>query len=121
MDVGMMMVFASYGWENIRDDQVWDEEIRLARLAADSGFDVLWSEGAVAGFVKAAIWGTPDRILRELEARRGVIGEFELNTAFRFGGVPFELAEQSLKLFATEVLPVIKTWRIEDTARAAAE
>ena len=31
MDVGMMMVFASYGWENIGDDQVWDEEIRLAR------------------------------------------------------------------------------------------
>src|SRR5258708_840072 len=43
MDVGMMMVFASYGWEDIGDDQVWDEEIRLARLAADSGFDVLWS------------------------------------------------------------------------------
>ena len=43
MDVGMMMVFASYGWENTSDDQVWDEEIRLARLAADLGFDVLWS------------------------------------------------------------------------------
>ena len=43
MDVGMMMVFAGYGWENIGDDQVWDEEIRLARLAADLGFDVLWS------------------------------------------------------------------------------
>jgi len=46
---------------------------------------------------------------------------FELNTAFRFGGVPFELAEQSLKLFAHGVLPVIKTSRIEDTARARAE
>lgn len=43
MDVGMMMVFASYGWDNCPDDVVWDEEIRLARLAADSGFDVLWS------------------------------------------------------------------------------
>src|SRR5271154_4529590 len=43
MDVGMMMVFASYGWENTGDDQVWEEEIRLARLAADSGFDALWS------------------------------------------------------------------------------
>ena len=43
MDVGMMMVFASYGWDHIGDDRVWDEEIRLARLAADSGFDVLWS------------------------------------------------------------------------------
>ena len=42
MDVGMMMIFAAYGWENIGDDQVWDEELRLARLAADLGFDVLW-------------------------------------------------------------------------------
>ncbi len=31
MDVGMMMVFASYGWENCSDDRVWNEEIRLAR------------------------------------------------------------------------------------------
>jgi alkanesulfonate monooxygenase SsuD/methylene tetrahydromethanopterin reductase-like flavin-dependent oxidoreductase (luciferase family) len=43
MDVGMMMVLASYGWENIGDARVWDDEIRLARLAADSGSDVLWS------------------------------------------------------------------------------
>ena len=34
MDVGMMMIFAAYGWENIDDDQVWDEELRLARQAA---------------------------------------------------------------------------------------
>ena len=43
MDVGMMMVFASYGWDDCPDDRVWDEEIRLARLAADFGFDCLWS------------------------------------------------------------------------------
>ena len=43
MDVGLQMVFASYGWTNVPDEQVWDEELRLARLAADLGFDVLWS------------------------------------------------------------------------------
>jgi hypothetical protein len=43
MDVGMMMVFAGYSWENWSDARVWDEEIRLARLAADLGFDCLWS------------------------------------------------------------------------------
>ena len=43
MDVGMMMVFASYGWEDCSDARVWDEEIRLARLAADRGCDGLWS------------------------------------------------------------------------------
>ena len=43
MDVGLMMIFASYGWENIGDDQVWDEDLRLARQAPGLGFDVLWS------------------------------------------------------------------------------
>ena len=38
MDVGMM-VFASYGWDDCSDVRVWEEEIRLARLAADLGFD----------------------------------------------------------------------------------
>ncbi len=75
-------------------------------------------EGATAGFMQAAVWGTPDRILRELEARRGAIGDFELNVAFRFGGVPFEIADRGLKLFAKEVLPVLKTWRVSDSARA---
>src|SRR5579862_4906233 len=43
MDVGIQMVFASYGWDSISDAQVWDEEIRLARLADELGYDVLWS------------------------------------------------------------------------------
>jgi hypothetical protein len=88
--------------------------VQKAAIARQGGL-----EGAVAGFMQAAIWGTPDRILRELEARRRVLGEFELNAAFRFGGIPFELAERGLKMFAKEVLPVLKNWRIEDTARAA--
>ncbi len=43
MDLGLMMIFSSYGWEGISDDQVWDEDIRLARQAPGLGFDVLWS------------------------------------------------------------------------------
>ena len=94
----------------------YDAYVQKAAIARQGGL-----EGAVNGFMQAAVWGTPDRILRELEARRGVIGEFELNTAFRFGGIPYQLAERSLKMFAKEILPVLKAWRIEDTARAAAE
>ena len=30
MDVGMMMVFASYGWDDCPDNRVWEEEIGLA-------------------------------------------------------------------------------------------
>ena len=60
--------------------------------------------------MQAASWGTPDRILRGLEERRRVIGDFELNVAFRFGGTPFDVAERGLRLFAKEVLPVLKSW-----------
>ena len=43
MDVGMMMIFSSYGWEDGSDAQAWEEELRLAEIAADEGFDSVWS------------------------------------------------------------------------------
>jgi hypothetical protein len=70
--------------------------------------------------MKAASWGTPDKILRGLEERRKIIGDFELNVAFRFGGTPYEVAERGLKLFAKEVLPVLKA-QSPTPARQAAE
>lgn len=91
----------------------YDAYAQKAEIARKGGH-----EGAVAGFMEAAMWGTPDRILRELESRRAVIGEFELNAAFRFGGVPYDIAERGLKLFAKEVLPVLKSWKEEPIAQA---
>ena len=43
MDVGMMMIFSSYGWDEGSDGQMWEEELRLAEIAADEGFECLWS------------------------------------------------------------------------------
>lgn len=74
---------------------------------------------AVDGFMKAASWGTPDKVLRGLEERRRLLGDFEMNVAFRFGGTPYDVAERSLKLFAREVLPVVKSWKPAATAAAA--
>jgi hypothetical protein len=70
--------------------------------------------------MQAASWGTPDKILRGLEARRNLIGDFELNVAFRFGGTPFDVAERGMKLFAQEVLPVLKSWASVQPEKAAA-
>jgi hypothetical protein len=67
--------------------------------------------GFLARFMKAAAWGTPEKVLRTLELRRRLLGLFELATTFRFGGIPYAKAEDSLRLFAREVLPVLKTWR----------
>ena len=62
------------------------------------------------GFMQAASWGTPDKILRGPEDRRRILGTFELNVAFRFGGTPLAVSERGLRLFAKEVLPVLKSW-----------
>ena len=43
MDVGMMMLFSSSGWENGSDARMWEEDLRLAEIAADLGFDCVWS------------------------------------------------------------------------------
>jgi hypothetical protein len=48
--------------------------------------------------------------LRGLEDRRRLLGPFEFNVAFRFGGTPYEVSERGLRLFAKEVLPVLKSW-----------
>lgn len=89
----------------------YDAYAQKAAIAKQSGLD-----GATKGFMQAAIWGTPDRILRELEARREVVGDFELNVAFRFGGVPYDIAKRGLQLFAQEVLPVLKTWTVVEAS-----
>lgn len=43
MDVGIQTIFSSHGWEGISDGQVVREETQLALLAAELGFDVVWS------------------------------------------------------------------------------
>lgn len=92
----------------------YDAYQQKAEIARQGGLD-----GAVKGFMQAASWGTPDKILRRFEERRRVVGDFELNVAFRFGGIPYEIAERGLKMFAKEILPVLKTWQTENAALAA--
>lgn len=91
----------------------YDAYAKKAELAKEAGRD-----GIVEAFLKAAVWGTPDRILRELEARRAAAGAFELCTSFRFGGTPYPLAEQSLRLYAKEILPVLHGWGAPAAAAA---
>jgi alkanesulfonate monooxygenase SsuD/methylene tetrahydromethanopterin reductase-like flavin-dependent oxidoreductase (luciferase family) len=100
--------------EHFKSVKGYDAYQQKAEIARKSGL-----EGAVAGFMQAASWGTPDKILRGLEARRRVVGDFEMNVAFRFGGTPYAVAERGLRLFAREVLPVVKTWTAAAPAKAA--
>jgi alkanesulfonate monooxygenase SsuD/methylene tetrahydromethanopterin reductase-like flavin-dependent oxidoreductase (luciferase family) len=78
-------------------------------------------EDVVRGYVDQQLWGTPDQILRKLETLRAGIGDIGCLSAFRFGTSPFEVSERSMRLFAKEVMPVIRAWEAPAEHRQAAE
>ena len=68
------------------------------------------SAGFLEGFLSATASGTPGQIIDKYRTRRELMGPFEAAPSFRFGGVPYEQAEHSMRLFAAEVLPELKSW-----------
>lgn len=77
----------------------------VAEYLRKHGFDKY-----VQAFLAANAYGTPDQMIEKFRARREVIGPFELATCFRFGGIPSDESEASMRLFAKEVIPELKRW-----------
>ena len=73
-------------------------------------FKAVGVEAAAWTYCDVQTWGTPEMILEKLRARREMLGDYELNLIAYYGGMPVEVAEQSLRLFAEEVLPEVKRW-----------
>ncbi len=67
-------------------------------------------ETAAKGYCQVNCWGSPDQILEKLRQRWELLGGFELNAIVRYGGMPAEEAQASLRLFAEKVLPELKRW-----------
>jgi len=77
--------------------------------AADA-FRAVGMELAMNTYVGIQTWGTPLQILEKLEARKRLLGGFETLVIGRYGGMSFEDAEKSLRLFAGKVLPEVHSW-----------
>jgi alkanesulfonate monooxygenase SsuD/methylene tetrahydromethanopterin reductase-like flavin-dependent oxidoreductase (luciferase family) len=69
------------------------------------------ADGAMADYVRLMPWGTPDQVLEKLSTLRDLLGMAALNPWFSYAGMPVEDAEANLRLFAREILPVLKEWR----------
>jgi hypothetical protein len=85
----------------------YDAYAQKSELARTAGRD-----GVINALPQVAVRGTPDQVLRAYEARRDLLGGYELNSSYRFGGIPFAKAETSMRLFAKEVRPVLKQWKV---------
>jgi len=81
-----------------------------AYAAAAGALQRMGMSGFLDGFLDATAHGTPDQVIEKYRARWELLGPFEAAPAFRFGGIPFAEAEASMRLFAREVLPVLRSW-----------
>lgn len=52
-------------------------------------------------------WGTPDQIIERVSTLARQFGTSEISFVFRYGSMPQPVAEQSMRLFAKEVLPAL--------------
>jgi alkanesulfonate monooxygenase SsuD/methylene tetrahydromethanopterin reductase-like flavin-dependent oxidoreductase (luciferase family) len=65
-------------------------------------------ESLCEAYLAVQAYGTPERILERLAARRELIGDFDLTACFRYAGLPFAAAEASMRTFAQDVLPALR-------------
>ncbi len=71
-------------------------------LSAPGGIDA-----AVKGFIKTQAWGTPEMCYEKLREHHEITGAQGLILVFTYGGIPYDRAESSMRLFASKVLPEV--------------
>jgi hypothetical protein len=110
-----MEYMANYFLTIVNHYELMSEHFKEAKgydyyASASDLFRAVGLEPSVATYCQIQTWGTPDQIVEKLRARRELLGPYELNMIVRYGGMPLEVAEESLRLFAAEVLPEIQRW-----------
>jgi alkanesulfonate monooxygenase SsuD/methylene tetrahydromethanopterin reductase-like flavin-dependent oxidoreductase (luciferase family) len=83
----------------------YDHYASSAELFKQAGMEV-----AANTYCSVQCWGTPEQILEKLRWRRDLLGDFELNAIVNYGGMPQNVMEESVTLFAEEVLPELHRW-----------
>lgn len=89
--------------EHFKEVKGYDHYAKARDLFVEVGL-----ETAVKTYCDVQTWGTPAQILDKLNRRRELLGDFELNLIVNYGGMTIEEADNSLRLFAKEVLPELQ-------------
>jgi len=66
-------------------------------------------------FVNLMPWGTPDQVIEKLHDIDRYIDMGTFIAHFAFAGMPYDQAENSMRLFASGVLPALKDWKADAT------
>lgn len=60
------------------------------------------------GFYNEHPWGTPEQTIKRATELAHEFGTDEISFIFKYGSMPIDMAEKSMRLFAKEVMPALK-------------
>ncbi len=60
------------------------------------------------GFYNEHPWGTPEQTIKRATELANEFGTDEISFIFKYGSMPIEVAEKSMRLFAKEVMPALQ-------------
>jgi alkanesulfonate monooxygenase SsuD/methylene tetrahydromethanopterin reductase-like flavin-dependent oxidoreductase (luciferase family) len=99
---------------------LYNYELDSGHFATTKGYEHYATRAAAvnrqemgAAYLANHAWGTPDQCIEKL---RGIAEAFhpeEFMLVFRYGSMPRDVAEKSIRLFAEEVLPAVHELRLE--------
>lgn len=85
------------------------------------GIGKVGEDRATKGFVDLQIWGTPDQCLERIMDIRSKVGNEGFNAVCSYSGMPNDVAERNLRLFATDVMPRLQSEAPLSSVGAGAE
>ena len=88
--------------EHFAETGVYDYYAERARKRA-----TVTADQATEAFATNQVWGSPSRCIEVLRKIKEITGAAEFVGIFDYGGMPTELAEESMRRFAEEVLPAV--------------
>jgi hypothetical protein len=65
-------------------------------------------EKVIDFFVDLQVWGTPEQCYEKILDVRRRVGNDHFVGVFSYAGMPYDMAEKNLRLFASEVVPRLK-------------
>lgn len=89
--------------EHFANAKGYEEYGEAASAMREAGMDAL-----LEAYIDSQLTGTPQQILDRLEARRAIVGDFDMLFCFRFGCIEQEAAMRSIETFSTDVMPEMR-------------
>ncbi|MEC8561371.1 MAG: LLM class flavin-dependent oxidoreductase [Pseudomonadota bacterium] len=93
----------SFNTDHLKNQKGYEYYGKFAESMKKTGIN-----GAIEFFMGLQTWGTPEECYHKIEKNCARIGAEAYIGVFSFAGMPFEIAQANIQLFAQEVLPKLK-------------